>query len=160
MRRWCPELECASALLTREDTAARRSYPWSRRAPCGCRLPTRPTASKSPPTAPVRSAMPAPPPRRPGRRPAARGRTGRRGRRQVHHRTAQDRRRRRVVTLPTLAVTALAEHLDRYAAPGPDGLVFRSARGKHLARSSFRRLVWLPAVQQIGLDGLRVHDLR
>ena len=66
----------------------------------------------------------------------------------------------RAVTLPTLAVTALAEHLDRYAAPGPDGLVFRSARGKHLARSSFRRLVWLPAVRQVGLDGLRVHDLR
>jgi integrase len=67
---------------------------------------------------------------------------------------------RRVVTLPTLAVTALAEHLDRYAGPGPDGLVFLSARGKHLARSSFRRLVWLPAVRQVGLDGLRVHDLR
>jgi integrase len=66
----------------------------------------------------------------------------------------------RVVTLPTLAVTALAEHLDRYAAPGPDGLVFLSARGKHLARSSFRRLVWLPAVRKVGLDGLRVHDLR
>jgi integrase len=67
---------------------------------------------------------------------------------------------RRVVTLPSLAVTALVEHLDRYAAPGPDGLVFLSARGKHLARSSFRRLVWLPAVRQVGLDGLRVHDLR
>jgi integrase len=67
---------------------------------------------------------------------------------------------RRVVTLPALAVAALAEHLDRYAAPGPDGLVFLSARGKYLARSSFRRLVWLPAVQQVGLDGLRVHDLR
>jgi integrase len=67
---------------------------------------------------------------------------------------------RRVVTLPNLAVTALAEHLDRYAAPGPDGLVFLSARGKNLARSSFRRLVWLPAVRKVGLDGLRVHDLR
>jgi integrase len=67
---------------------------------------------------------------------------------------------RRVVTLPALAVAALAEHLDRYAAPGPDGLVFLSARGKYLARSSFRRLVWLPALQQAGLDGLRVHDLR
>jgi integrase len=51
---------------------------------------------------------------------------------------------RRVVTLPTFALTALAEHLDRYAAPGPDGLVFLSARGKHLARSSFRRLCGCP----------------
>jgi integrase len=67
---------------------------------------------------------------------------------------------RRVVTLPTLAVTALAGHLERYAAPGPDGLVFLSARGKHLARSSFRRLVWLPAMRRVCLDGLRVHDLR
>jgi integrase len=33
-------------------------------------------------------------------------------------------------------------------------------RGKYLARSSFRRLVWLPAIQRVGLDGLRVHDLR
>jgi integrase len=67
---------------------------------------------------------------------------------------------RRVVTLPAVAVAALAEHLDRYAAPGLDELVFRSARGKYVARSSFRRLVWRPAVQQVGLDGLRVHDLR
>jgi integrase len=65
-----------------------------------------------------------------------------------------------VVTLPAVAVAALAEHLDRYAAPSPDGLVFPSSRGKYLARSSFRRLVWQPAVQQLGLDGLRVHDLR
>jgi integrase len=60
---------------------------------------------------------------------------------------------RRVVTLPALAVAALAEHLDRYAAPGPDGLVFLSARGRHLARSSFRRLVWLPAVRKVGGTG-------
>ena len=59
-----------------------------------------------------------------------------------------------------MAVSALAQHMDRYAAPGLDGLVFLSARGKYLARSSFRRLVWRPAVQQVGLDGLRVHDLR
>jgi integrase len=65
-----------------------------------------------------------------------------------------------VVSHRPATVTALAEHLDRYAAPGPEGLVFLSARGKHLARSSFRRLVWLPAVRQVGLDGLRVHDLR
>jgi integrase len=67
---------------------------------------------------------------------------------------------RRVVVLPAVAVAALAEHLDHYAAPGPEGLVFRSGRGTYLQRSNFSRLVWRPAVQQLGLDGLRFHDLR
>jgi hypothetical protein len=65
-----------------------------------------------------------------------------------------------VVVLPAVAVAALADHLDDYAAPGPDGLVFRSGRGTYLQRSNFSRLVWRPAVQQLGLDGLRFHDLR
>jgi integrase len=66
----------------------------------------------------------------------------------------------RVVVLPAVAVAALADHLDVYAAPEPDGLVFRSGRGTYLQRSNFSRLVWRPAVQQLGLDGLRFHDLR
>jgi integrase len=66
----------------------------------------------------------------------------------------------RVVVLPAVAVAALADHLDDYAAPEPDGLVFRSGRGTYLQRSNFSRLVWRPAVQQLGLDGLRSHDLR
>ncbi|HWD42979.1 MAG TPA: tyrosine-type recombinase/integrase [Actinomycetota bacterium] len=41
-----------------------------------------------------------------------------------------------------------------------DGLVFPSGRGTYLQRSNFSRLVWRPAVQQLGLDGLRFHDLR
>jgi integrase len=32
--------------------------------------------------------------------------------------------------------------------------------GPTLQRSNFSRLVWRPAVQQLGLDGLRFHDLR
>jgi integrase len=66
----------------------------------------------------------------------------------------------RVVVLPAVAVAALAEHLDEFAAPGPEGLVFPSGRGTYLQRSNFSRLVWRPAVQQLGLDGLRFHDLR
>ena len=66
----------------------------------------------------------------------------------------------RVVVLPAVAVAALADHLDDYATPGPDGLVFPSGRGTYLQRSNFSRLVWRPAVQQLGLDGLRFHDLR
>jgi integrase len=66
----------------------------------------------------------------------------------------------RVVVLPSVAVAALADHLDDYAAPDPDGLVFPSGRGTYLQRSNFSRLVWRPAVQRLGLDGLRFHDLR
>jgi integrase len=64
------------------------------------------------------------------------------------------------VVLPAVAVAALAEHLEDYAAPGPEGLVFASGRGTYLQRSNFSRLVWRPAVQRLGLDGLRFHDLR
>jgi integrase len=64
------------------------------------------------------------------------------------------------VTLPKVAVEALTAHLDDYAEPDPDGLVFTTPRGAHLLRSPFNRFVWRPAVQQVGLDGLRVHDLR
>jgi integrase len=67
---------------------------------------------------------------------------------------------RRVVTLPKVAVEALAAHLEEYAEPDPDGLVFITPRGAHLLRSPFHRFVWRPAVKQVGLDGLRVHDLR
>ena len=66
----------------------------------------------------------------------------------------------RVVVLPSVAVAALADHLDEFAAPEPDGLVFPSGRGTYLQRSNFSRLVWRPAVQRLGLDGLRFHDLR
>jgi integrase len=66
----------------------------------------------------------------------------------------------RVVVLPAVAVAALAEHLEEFAAPEPDGLVFPSGRGTYLQRSNFSRLVWRPAVQQLGVDGLRFHDLR
>jgi integrase len=65
-----------------------------------------------------------------------------------------------VVVLPAVAVAALAEHLEEFAAPGPDGLVFPSGRGTYLQRSNFSRLVWRPAVKQLGLEGLRFHDLR
>ena len=67
---------------------------------------------------------------------------------------------RRVVTLPRVATEALAGHLEEYAEPGPDGLVFTTPRGAYLLRSPFNRFVWRPAVEQVGLDGLRVHDLR
>jgi integrase len=67
---------------------------------------------------------------------------------------------RRVVTLPAVALEALAEHLDTYAMPGRDGLVFTNSGGSHIKRSHFSRWAWRPAVHRFGLDGLRFHDLR
>jgi hypothetical protein len=67
---------------------------------------------------------------------------------------------------PLMAVYAglrwgeLAVHLDRWAEPGPDGLVFPAPEGGPLRRSNFRRRVWVPATEAVGLDGLRFHDLR
>jgi hypothetical protein len=52
------------------------------------------------------------------------------------------------------------DHLDRYAQPGPDGLVFTGPRGALLRRSNFRRRVWLPALGKGGLPEIHFHDLR
>ena len=66
----------------------------------------------------------------------------------------------RTVPLPVVGMTALVEHLDRHAQPGPDGLLFATTTGGYLQRSNFSRQVWQPAVAQAGLEGLRFHDLR
>jgi integrase len=66
----------------------------------------------------------------------------------------------RTVPLPVVVTTALVEHLDRHAQPGPDGLLFATATGRYLQRSNFSRQVWQPTVARAGLAGLRFHDLR
>jgi integrase len=66
----------------------------------------------------------------------------------------------RMVTLPTVAAEALAEHLGVYAEAGPDGLVFSAERGGPIRRSNFTRRVWIPATRAAGVEGLRFHDLR
>ena len=67
---------------------------------------------------------------------------------------------RRTVTLPAVAAVALAEHLANFAEPGPEGLVFPAPQGGYLRRSNFRRRWWVPATRAVGVEGLRVHDLR
>jgi integrase len=67
---------------------------------------------------------------------------------------------RRTVTLPASVLPSLREHLERWAEPGPDGLVFPAPEGGFLRHSNFRRRVWLPATRAAGLQGLRFHDLR
>lgn len=43
---------------------------------------------------------------------------------------------RRVVAIPSVTVDELREHLDRYAEPGPDGLVFCNHGGGPLRRAT------------------------
>ncbi len=67
---------------------------------------------------------------------------------------------KRVVTMPRFVADALKEHLGTWAEEGVKGLVFPAPEGGLLRRSNFRRRVWLPAVEAVGVEGLRFHDLR
>jgi integrase len=67
---------------------------------------------------------------------------------------------RRVVALPSTLVAELGSHLEQFVEPDADAFVFTSSTGLPLERSNFRHRIWLPAVDEIGLDGLRFHDLR
>lgn len=60
---------------------------------------------------------------------------------------------RRVVHLPAGLIEVLREHVDRYAAAGPDSLVFASSLGLPVRQGNFRRRHWLPAVQAAGPRG-------
>ena len=44
--------------------------------------------------------------------------------------------------------------------PGPDGLVFPNQASKPISPASFNGNHWRRSIRQVGLDGLRFHDLR
>jgi integrase len=67
---------------------------------------------------------------------------------------------RRTVTIPEAILDAVTEHLDTYADPGLDGLVFRGPRGGVLRDANFVNDVWRPATRDFGLEHLHFHDLR
>ena len=67
---------------------------------------------------------------------------------------------RRTIGIPSFVARSLAVHIDLYALPGDDGLVFPSPEGEPMRRSNFRRRVWEPATAEVGVSGLRFHDLR
>ncbi|MGH2780658.1 MAG: tyrosine-type recombinase/integrase, partial [Thermoleophilaceae bacterium] len=67
---------------------------------------------------------------------------------------------KRTIGMPSFVARSLAVHIDLYALPGADGLVFPSADGKPMRRSNFRRRVWEPATAEVGMTGFRFHDLR
>ena len=67
---------------------------------------------------------------------------------------------RRRVALPAPLVGELQRHLERFGLESADGYVFTSSGGLPLERSNFRARIWVPATRDVGLDGLRFHDLR
>lgn len=66
---------------------------------------------------------------------------------------------RRSVSLPPRLAEMLAKQLERPMV-ARSGLVFPTPLGEPMRRSNFARRVWAPAVEKLGLDGLRFHDLR
>jgi len=67
---------------------------------------------------------------------------------------------RRVVIIPDLIIDQVAEHVATAVGPAPTDLIFTSPEGAPMHHGNFRKRVWLPAVNQAGLTGTHLHDLR
>jgi integrase len=66
---------------------------------------------------------------------------------------------KRTVAFPVDIVPELADHLQRFADPKPNGLVFIGPKGGRRRRSNFRTF-WYQARGVVGLPDLHFHDLR
>lgn len=66
---------------------------------------------------------------------------------------------RRSITISSVSGELLAEHLERFAGTGPEGLVFPNGAGNPLMSSSFRGHHFGRALERSGLS-CRFHDLR
>ncbi len=66
---------------------------------------------------------------------------------------------RRTVAFPAELVPVIADHLATQVASEQDALVFTSPEGFPLRRGKFRHR-WGAACREVGLEGLRFHDLR
>jgi integrase len=64
------------------------------------------------------------------------------------------------MAIPAVIIPDLENHLGKYAESGRGGLVFVGPKGGQLRRGNFRRSVWHPATETVGVIGLRFHDLR
>ena len=65
----------------------------------------------------------------------------------------------RDVAIPPHLVPMLRAHIENYAMPGPDGLIFPNTEGKHMHHGSLYK-VFRRARKEIGRPDLRFHDLR
>ena len=67
---------------------------------------------------------------------------------------------RRLIALPPHIVPELESHLASFVGVEPSSHVFTSPDGAPLRRSNFNRRVWQPTCADVGISGLRFHDLR
>ena len=65
----------------------------------------------------------------------------------------------RTLYIPTTLIPRLREHLDKFAGPGEDALVFPNTQGQHMHHGSLYK-VFRPARKTAGRPDLRWHDLR
>ncbi len=65
----------------------------------------------------------------------------------------------RTFAIPAVLIPELADHLDRYVAPGDGALVFVGAKGSPLRRPNWS-VLWRSVTRAVGVEGLRLHDLR
>ena len=66
---------------------------------------------------------------------------------------------RRTLTLPANVIPAVDEHLQTWAAPGPDGIVFVGEKGAPL-RPHVWQTEWNRVRRSLGLERIHLHDLR
>jgi integrase len=66
---------------------------------------------------------------------------------------------RRTVVIPSSLVPVLEMQLERWATPGPDGILFPGAKGGPLRICVWQR-EWNRTRRALGLEGVRLHDLR
>jgi integrase len=67
---------------------------------------------------------------------------------------------KRTVAFPKEIVEEIRWHLEQFAEPGDDGLVFVGPKGAKLRRQNFYADVWSKAREAVGLPNLHIHDLR
>lgn len=67
---------------------------------------------------------------------------------------------KRTVTFPREIVDEIRWHLEKFAEPGQQRLVFVGPKGGKLRRSNFHKSVWSPARTAVDLPDLHIHDLR
>ena len=73
--------------------------------------------------------------------------------------TPKSRAGRRIVAVPADLIPELRWHLERYAEPGSQGLVFVGPKGAPLRRNNFLR-IWVKACAAADAPGVHFHDLR
>jgi integrase len=65
----------------------------------------------------------------------------------------------RTVAIPAVLKPELEQHLAAYGAPGAHGLVFPGRNGQPLRRASWYT-AWNRAMGEVGIEGMKPHDLR